>query len=766
MPGALQDVVVAEFACGVAGPYAGKLLAELGAQVIKCEPPGGDRLRFEPPLVAGESAFFAWMNAAKQFADVPHGSDAEALLLAHADIVVHDLQGPEADAFDARARQANPRAIVMSLTPFGRSGPIANWQATPLVEWALSGFQYIAGDPNREPVSLPGFQAEFHAGLHAAVGSLGALWYARETGAGQAVELSHQEATLSDHAWVTTSWSHQGRVQMRPGSPFVPCADGFIYIFNLVPYPNLFILMERFDLLEDESLQDPLVYRTRFASEIIPAITKWAATRTKQEIYHACQELRIAASPVNDMRDVADNAQLAARKWFTTVTAGRRSFQAPGVPYRLSATPAKSTPARDTCIDAAFPWANGTLPAPSRQPKASELPLEGIRVIEMTANWAGPAAGRQLADMGADVIKIELATKPATRTLVWVPEDLWPDHYNRSAYFNKLNRNKRAICLDVSKPGGKEVFFELLQHADVLLENNAARVMANLGLDYASLAARKPGIIMCSISGYGATGPERNYSAYGSNSETVSGLASLLGYGPGEYFGTGSYYADPVSGNHGAVAILAALNHRRTTGEGQWIDISLLEAVTPFFAQQLLEYTVTGVVPGPRANDAWGNLLEGAVPTFGVDCWLSVTIRDAADRARLDAVTGATGDSWEALRTWASERDHQSAASVLQAAGIPAAPVLKGWELVSNNHLNDRGFFVPTRHEVMGTFPYPGFPWRFEQTPLRTRRASPMFAEHNSTVFRDLLGMDDTRIQQLYAADITRDSPEFAAGSL
>src|SRR5262249_41564272 len=150
--------------------------------------------------------------------------------------------------------------------------------------------------------------------------------------------------------------------------------------------------------------------------------------------------------------------------------------------------------------------------------------------------------------------------------------------------------------------------------ADAVLENNAARVMAQLGLDYQALSAANPGIVMCSMSGYGNTGPERSYSAYGSNIETASGLASLMGYGDGTFFGTGSFYADPVTGNHGSVALLAGLHARRRTGRGQWIDMALLEAVAPFFAQPFLEYTVTGEVPTPQGN-AWGTSIQEVVPT-------------------------------------------------------------------------------------------------------------------------------------------------------
>ena len=778
--GALSDVVVLELATGAAGPYASKLLADLGAQVIKIEPPRGDPMRAEPPLRRGESALFNYLNGNKLGASLAVADLRVDDLARHADIVIHSLRGAEAAALEARLAAVRPSAVVISLTPYGRTGERARWAGTPLTEWATSGFHYIAGDPERAPLALPGFQAEYHAGLHAGVAALAALWHARETGEGQRIEISHQEACLSDHAWVTTMWTHMGQVQRRSGALYAKCLDGHIYMFNLAPYPNLFVLMERFDLLADEELLQPLNWIARFP-EVFAALSEWAATRTRQEIYHAAQELRIAVSPVNTMADVAANAQLASRDWFGTVEAGGDRFQAPGFPYRLSETPCEQRlPApklgehTDEVLGADFRWANaGTTarPANSKRSSASSAgALAGLRLVEVTANWAGPIGGRHFADLGADVIKIELRTKPATRALIYAGDDVtWPGHFHRSGYFNKLNRNKRAIALDLAKPAGREVFLKLIAEADCVLENNAARVMDQLGLGYEELRAVNPGLVMCSMSGFGSTGPERNYSAYGSNIETTSGLASLLGYGPGDSFGTGSYYADPVTGNHGAVALLAALHARRRTGRGQWIDMALLEAVAPFFAQQFLEYTVEGKIAEPQGDQAGRHTFQAVVPTAGKDCWLAVTCRegtDDLDRLRVAVRAGSTAASElrRALEAWCAPLDHNSAAEALQSEGIPAAPVMANWELFTDNHLNDRGFFVPVKHSVAGTFRQPGFAWRFEATPAEIRMAAPLFAEHNIEVFRDLIRLSGDEIDALYASGATGDGPLYATG--
>ena len=767
-PAALADVVVIELATNVAGPYCGKLLADLGALVIKVEPPAGDPLRHKPPLAGAESAFFNYLNTNKLGVRLEPGSPDLDLLLARADLVIHSSTGPEAEVLEARAVALAPAAAVISLSPYGRSGPRAGWLATPFTEWATSGFFGIAGDPAREPLSLPGFQAEFHAGMHAGLAALAALRHARRTGEGQRVELSHQEACLSDHAWLTTLWTHAGNVQKRSGSLYARCADGWVYMFNLAAYPNLLVLMERFDMLEDETLLMPRAWAARYG-EVFSAFSEWCSTRTKQEIYHACQELRIAVSPVNTMADVAASEQLAARDWFGTVEADGRAFAAPGFPYRLGGTPCatrRPAPApgqhNAEVLAPSFPWP-AKPPALASPGAPGAGPLAGLRVLELTANWAGPIAGRHFGDLGADVIKIELQTKPATRALIYPADDLWPDFFHRSGYFNKLNRNKRGLVLNLATPRGREAFLEMVRHADFVLENNAARVMANLGLDYPVLAEASPAIIMCSLSGYGATGPERNYSAYGSNIETISGLASLLGYDGSQFFGTGSFYADPVSGTHAVIAMLAALHHRDRTGQGQWIDMALLEAVEPFLAQHFLTYTVTGEVPVP-AGARWGAgwALQGVYPAAGTDCWVAITCRDDADLARLQSLTG--GPREDALRSWLAARNHLAAAAELQAAGVPAAPVMMNWELFIDNHLNDRGFFVPVRHEAAGTHSFPGHPWRFEKTPASVRMAAPMFGEHNTEVLTSLAGLPESAVAELHALGVTGAHPVYAAG--
>ncbi len=785
---ALSDVVVLEVGQGAAIAYAGRLLRDLGAQVLKLEPPAGDLLRPAMPRHRGESAFFSYLNAGKLSVELDADDTRLSELAQHADIVFHSLRGSDADALDAKLTMANPGAVVVSLTPYGRSGERAHWRSSEFTEYATGGYGYIAGHPEKEPLALPGHQVEFHAGLHASVGSLAAFLHRRKGGSGQRIEISHQEAMLSDHSWFVTSWTHQGVSQVRTGSIYVPCADGFVYLFNLVPYPGLFVLLERFDLLEDESLADPLVWRDRFP-EVLDLFAEWAKTRPKREICHACQELRIAASPVNTMADVATNEQLLARDWFGTTTVGGEEFKGPGFPYKLSRTPCVNPGPAPTLgehsrvvFEPGFGWANASRSEPSQRAEDS-LPLSGLRVLEVTANWAGPICGRHLADLGAEVIKVELATKPATRALAWVADDLeWPHHFNRSGYFNKLNRNKRAICLDLSTGEGRSAFLALTAKSDIVVENNSARAMGNLGLSYEDLRKVNEEIIMCSMSGYGATGPERDFSAYGSNIETASGIASLLGYGPDDFYGTGSFYADPVTGNHGSVAVLAALHARSQGGGGQWIDMSLLEAVTPFFAQPFLQYTVARDIRTPSGNRSEDAAPQGSYRTAGDDCWLAVTICSAADweslcevigkndlveKPDLQSLTGRQAlhdEIDEAISSWSAELDHNVAADLLQSAGLAAAPIMKNWEVLTDNHLNSRSFFLQISHPEAGTHLWPGFPWKLEKTPGEVRLPAPMFGQHNLEVLDGLAGLDVATVDALYREGVTSDEPNYLAG--
>ena len=407
-----------------------------------------------------------------------------------------------------------------------------------------------------------------------------------------------------------------------------------------------------------------------------------------------------------------------------------------------------------------------------------DLPLHGVRVLEVTANWAGPLAARYLADLGAEVIKIEAPRRPATRALMYPGGDPFRRHYNRSGYFNKFNRNKLGIALDLTHSEGRELFLRLVEQSDVVLENNSPRVMRNFDLEYPVLKRANPRIIMVSISGFGQTGPDRDYVAYGANVEASCGLAAATGYPDDDRpYRTTLFYADPVTGGHAAIAIIAALHHRASTGEGQYVDMSLHENGITFFPENLVEYTTTGNVTPKRGNRHARYAPQGCYRTMGDDSWVVLTVRSPDEWKALTDVIGRP-DLWddaelrEAKGPHVAPRrarrsnigldiryDHNEAAAMLQRAGVPAGPVLANWELVSNPHLHARGFYIPIEHPDMGVFPYPGMPWKLSETPGQVRAASPLFGQHTRQIFQDLLGLDEEELRPLYEGWTIADEP-------
>ena len=766
---ALDGVRVIELASGVAAAFAGKLLADLGAEVVMVEPTGGTPLR--------EHVLFDHLAGGKRSIVPENGADIGSWLGA-ADVVLTDGTSPWHGSASA---QRSDRVVLVDVSTFGRSGPYAGWRSSDLVTWAMGGYLYFTGAPDREPIWLPGPQAALHAGTHAAVAALAALHARDRSGEGQRVEVSELEATLVAHAWLVTSWAACGQCLERQPNDMIRASDGWVYVMRIVPKDELFVMIERPDLA-DENLTADLPTWNANIPRIFEAVAEWAADKTVAEIVELGQLLRIAVTPVLDGADVLDDEQLAARDWWERE--GDVAF--PGQPYRLSGTPARRRGPAPAIGEhsASRPEANAEAipPAPPNVPSATATgaaaPLEGVRIIEVTTNWAGPVAGRFLADLGADSIKVEWATRPATRALVWVGphQDLQRQSWHRAMYFNEMNRNKRGVCLDMAKPDGRAAFLELVKSADVVLENNSARVMPNFGLAYDDLRAVNPSIIMVSMSGYGADGPKRDWVAYGANIETTSSLTSITGYPDGQLSRTTLFYADPVSGKYAAVAILAALRHRDRTGEGQWIEMALNESGVSFCAEALIDYQRTGELRGPNGNRDPRVAPQGVYRCIGTDNWLAITVRSAEEwRALAEVIERPDlgGDSSladlagrqarhdeidAAITAWTARLEQYEAAEALQARGVPAGPVLANWQVLPDPHIHERGVYQTVVYPVVGAYPATTWPWRFERTPARISRPAPLFAQHNREVLREA-GLDDAAIAALYASGSSADDP-------
>jgi crotonobetainyl-CoA:carnitine CoA-transferase CaiB-like acyl-CoA transferase len=759
---ALDGVVVLELSGEVAGAFAGKLLADFGAQVVMVEPGSGSAIR--------EHGLFEYLAGGKQSV-VPSDDAGFAAWLDAADVVLSDGSSPWHSAVVDRRPD---HAVVIDLSPFGRSGPYAEWASSDLVTWAMGGYLYFTGAPDREPIWLPGPHAQFHAGAHAAFAALVGLYERDRSGRGQRVEVSDLEAALTAHAWLVSAWAACGVLLARQPGDLIRVTDGWVYVMRIVPKDELFVMIDRPDFAEENLTVDIPTWAAN-VPRIFEAVIAWAKDKTVAEVVELGQLLRVAVTPVLDGEGVMADEQLAARDWWER----EGDVAYPGQPYKLSATPsARRGPAPSLGQHSAArpPAGHAAVERTSVDPTGP--PLEGLRIIEVTTNWAGPVAGRFLADLGADSVKVEWATRPATRALFWAgpAQDLQRQPHHRSLYFYELNRNKRGVCVDLAKPDGRAAFLELVKTADVVLENNSARVMPNLGLGYDDLRAVNPSIIMVSMSGYGGDGPHRDWVAYGANIETTSSLTSITGYPDGQLSRTTLFYADPVSGNYAAVAVMAALRHRARTGEGQWIDMSLNECGVTFCADALVEYQRTGVLRAPNANRDPRFAPQGVYQCIGTDHWVAITVRSADEWKRVATQIGRpdlAGDESlselaarhdrhdeldDAISAWTAGLEQYEVVHALQAVGVPAGPVLANWQIMPDPHIHFRGMYETIVNPVVGAYPTTTWPWRFERTPARLTRPAPLFAEHNREILREA-GLDDAAIAALYESGTTADEP-------
>ena len=404
------------------------------------------------------------------------------------------------------------------------------------------------------------------------------------------------------------------------------------------------------------------------------------------------------------------------------------------------------------------------------------LPLEGIRILDLGMFWAGPYTGGILADMGAEVIKVESCRRPDPLRIqargLYPQGDPGERSWNRSGMINDRNRNKYGITLDLSLPQGRDVFRRLVTISDVVVENFSRRVVRNLGLEYAKVREVNPNIILLSLASQGSNGPERDNVSFGPTLEQIGGLAALTGY-TDEMSSFASYaYPDALAGMLGAGLVIAALRSRRRTGHGMHIDLSQRELTTCIIGETLMDYAMNG-----RTHQAIGNRHPsaapcGCYPCRGEDEWVSIVVASDEEWVRLCQVMGEPelgadkrfADVIARLKNqdeldsivgeWTRKQGHHEIMNSLQEVGIAAGAVLTVAEIMNDVHLGQREFFPLQTHPEAGTFLCKGKPLRFSETPLRNEMPAPCLGEHNSFVYGTLLGMTQDEIDDLERAGV------------
>jgi crotonobetainyl-CoA:carnitine CoA-transferase CaiB-like acyl-CoA transferase len=403
------------------------------------------------------------------------------------------------------------------------------------------------------------------------------------------------------------------------------------------------------------------------------------------------------------------------------------------------------------------------------------LPLEGLRVADLTIYWAGPFCTKFLADYGADVIKVESPIRPdIVRVAVTSAATDGPDFFNKSAYFNNYSRNKRSIGVDISKPEGFEIVCDLIRQSDILVENFRADVILKMGLSYEKVRELNPSIIMLSLGGFGKSGPDMTMPGIGITMEQMSGLASLNTYGDGVPFNTGIAYGDPNAGIMGFAALLMALLRREETGEGCWIDLSQQENLIGMFGEQFLEYFWNGREPRSYGNGSPNMSPHGCFPSEGDNRWVAVSVEDDRQWQALCQVAsvpdlaerypdlvsriGHADEVYAEIAAWTAGMGDMQAADLLQGVGIPASPVEDILDILEDPHMQARGFFIPVEDKALGPWPHDGFAWRFSGIPGEIRQPAPLFGEHNEEVLTGLLGRSKAEVERLREARVISDT--------
>lgn len=804
---ALKGLRIVELAEQVAGEYCGKLLADFGAEVIKVERPAGSPTRRLGPFLhdrpeSGCSGLFAYLNSNKQSLVLDLTTRAGRLrldrLLAGADAVIDDHGGAWLTALGlspATFREEHPGLNLCSVTPFGLDPPPERAHATDLIVTHASGLGYhtpSAADAERPPLKGPGrFLASYEAGLESALCLAAALHRQGRTGQGTFIDVSAQEVLAGRLDYVLGQMIagdmdvSESRRQFDLGGPggIFPCRNGFIYVFLTTPghWHALRSLMG-----DPEELRDfPGDWLERGLSpERIAACRKqmvgWLAGVDKDEAAASAQASGITLVPINDMGDLGQSPQVRHRNYFTRaeLPGGAGSALFPTVGYRLAATPARIVAAAPELGSAApdHPPPDHRPPdhrppdhRPPRPPArkvAGKGPLAGVRVLELTKVWAGPYAGKLLAFLGAEVIRVEsLGSLDVTRS--YGVSDV-----NKAPGFMAVNPQKLSVQIDMKSEAGRALLKRLAGTCDIVLENMRPGALERLGLGYEALRAVRPDIILTSMSMYGADGPLAYQTGYAPCFVALSGMSSLVGYEGEAPSGMNVRYADSSFGAAAAFASLVALRHREATGEGQFVDVSAVETLTSLIGDTVMDFSLNGRVAACDGNRHADMAPHGLYRCTGED-WIALAVQSDAEWRELASRIGVPGLAEDRrfaaladrkaneaaldglIAQWTRKQDAAALAAALQAAGIAAAKSANSVDLIGDGHLWARGFYRHLEDQDGQSRAVLGPSWRMSD-PAAITLAAPRLGEHNGYVLGEIMGLSAEEQARLHEAGALR----------
>ncbi len=783
------------------------VLAGLGADVIKVEPPGGSPSRLAEPVAEGEPAALASLrfhayNRGKRSVvlDLDQADDRRAFLalVASADFVVENAGPGVMDArdlgFDA-LRQVRPDLVYVALSPFGQHGPYADHLATDLTLAAMGGAMALNGDPDRRPVRITVPQTWHHGAVEGALGAVVAHSRRLVTGEAQFVDVSVQAAVFWTGLNAMIAHAIQGRNIERFGTvlqlstlttPLVyPCADGEVCLIatsatlvGLVPWmvEAGAVSQEWADgenwktyearMLTAEGLVHPL-------EEVREAITTFTLKHKKMELFDGGIARGVTLAPVNTVADVLALEHLAVRDYWDEVRLpSGRTLRGAGPFVKASCTPVAWTrPAPEIgehtreVLDAL----GSNAAPPFRTNDRRALPLEGIKVADFSWIGVGPITAKALADHGATVVHVE-NDNPADRLRLVGPFKDDVPGINRCQFFGSFNTSKLSLQLNLKHPDGNAIARRLLAWCDIALDSFTAGTMAALGLGYDVARSLNPDIIMATTCLLGQSGPAAQLAGYGYHAAAVSGFYEITGWDDRPPAGPFNAYTDTIAPRFLATTLIAALDHRRRTGQGQFIDQAQMESALHFLSPELLDVQVSGVNARRNGNYHPSHAPHDAYPCAGVDQWCAIEVESDDQWQALREAIGAPAWAMDAaLDTAAGRRarteliDRELGAftagheplelmALLQAAGVPAGMVQRSSDHMLDPQLAHRSFFRRLEHPEMGEVPYEGHAYAIAGYGNGPRFPAPCLGEHTYQVLTEVLGMDDDEVSAVLAS--------------
>jgi crotonobetainyl-CoA:carnitine CoA-transferase CaiB-like acyl-CoA transferase len=782
----------------LSGQLCGRVLADLGMEVIKIEPPGGDPVRNLAPFITSAdgkrlSTVFAHLNAGKasKVLDLNDETGRAQLLelVKTADVLIESFQPGDLDAKGLGYKDLetiNPRIVMASITGFGQTGPKKNFACNDLVALAESGFLYISGDPSLPPVKPPETQAYYFASLFATAGLLAALYRRERTGQGDHVDASMQEA-LATQEHIIRLWANEQQIAKRAGSQhgsvapakIFSCKDGFVYLYVTRQHWKLFLsLWKNHPTVFDAPDWLNNLYRRAHADELNSAVETFLSGFTMAEITEFLQAKGIPCVPVNTPMGFANDEQVRERGFMAPVEHTRfGKTNQPAIPFVIDGArpPVGSVPGLDSWQPAGVTANEHEISPVGRNDRipgnddrrgeenASEGdgPLHGMRIVSFDHVLAGPYGTTILAELGADVIKVE-SSKGGMDPFRFFGTGEDP---NLSPRFLEFNRNKRSFTVNLKHPKGQTVLHDLVAKADAVLDNYSVDVVERIGLAYDQLRKVNPDIINLRMPGLGTTGPKRHFSTVGVNITAFTGLTYLWNH-PGVThppIGSQTVFPDYVSGTLCAIIIISGVLYRERQKRGAFIDLGQSEATAFMIGAHLMEAASSGKNPEPTGNISLSIAPHGCYPCHGEDRWCVIAAENEQQWAALAKIIGpgvignsrfATNaerlenrDALDAIiENWTKTQDAFALRDQLQGAGISCGVVQTGEDLVNDPHLQQRDFIVAVDNARLGRVVLPNFPLQFTNAKLTRRWEFPVLGRDTETVLRDVVGYDEATI--------------------